>query len=1003
MNARVLARLSLSLAPVAGLCAAAALAQAAPSAAVAESAPGAESAAPSPDAALAARFAWRAYPNATLPGRAGRVVVAPSAEWLLVSIGAGFDAARLSAELPALEKGAALAEHRGIVRGRHILRVTGLDVDGLRRLATALVSRGLVADAWPALTRATGVGFTDDHLDFKADLPLGGLTEALAKAGVVEVAPTRLPGVFTGRAVDGDAIRASFALAELPEIRWAEPDLIRDVEPLELPNDPQLGEQWHLENPDGRGDINAEAAWAITTGTPETRVAIFDTGVDLDHPDLVDNIFGGFDAADGDAIPEAGCGSSEDGLGPSASCPQQQPFRESHGTSVSGLVAARGNNGINGAGVCPDCTLYPVRIIADQSGFRSLTTAEAFQRAGEDNVAAINNSWGPNLTRYFPLSAAERQALDFVTLEARGGLGIPVLFAAGNDFFTPATANPYASYEGTITVSASTQKDDFACYSDYGDVISIAAPSQGCFDGEGGIATTDYVGPDGYSGGDFTNVFGGTSAACPVATGTVGLILSINPGLTAQQVKLILQVSAAKIRADKDPWMQQFGIDLATEFEYDDHGFSKGFGYGRIDAAAAVSLAQMMPPLTGAACDAACPRCVDNRCAPDCASDADCPGAARCVDVGDGALGCALPRPAVTAPGQPCRADCDACIATVDSQFEGVSVCTSACPNGDEDCPFGFDCRRPSEGADPICIPGNQECGAAWDSVRCQSQVQVSGGGQDFCSCECIPGDPGACPEGFVCSDVQCQQGRNAITCVASSPREANYLPMCVPDPNFRRPCTTHAQCGGAMFCIDGTCSPDRGPGGCDLCTSCTADADCSEGESCVNVPSRGNHCLRHCAGPDSCPANTACTNLPGPEGDFCVNDTFNTKGICPSAWRCEVPDRCFSDADCRGESCLDNVCGGASPPDAAVVDAAVPDAAPPVEVDAAPDATPDAAPSETPDAAAPEADAGGSESPKKGGGGCQTAPVGAPGLPLGALAGLAAGLALRLRRRRAA
>lgn len=894
--------------------------------------------------AQAGRWDWRAYPNGPRDARA--VGVGVSTEWLLVAPAPGVDPDRLGAEATALGKLAAPARAEILVRGRLMLRAAGLGLEALRALADALVARGVAQDAWPALTRATGVGFTDDGVAVRFR---GSPDPAhLAKAGVELVGPTRLPDVYRARALDGDAIRAAWALLDLPETAWAEPDLIRHVKPYGLPDDPEIGRQWHLESADNRGDINANDAWAVTTGTPETRIAIFDTGVDLDHPDLVPNLEGGFDAADNDATPEAGCSSSQDGAGPARSCPNNQPFRESHGTAVSGLAAARGGNSLLGTGVCPDCSIYPVRIIADQ-GFRSLSTAEAFQRAGEENVSVINNSWGPSLTRFFPLSAAERDAFWFVTHQARGGLGIPVLFAAGNDYFSQANANPYASYPDVITVSASTQKDDFACYSDYGTVISIAAPSQGCFDGEGGVATSDVQGAEGYSAGDFTDAFGGTSAACPVASGLAGLILSVNPGLTAQQVKLVMQITAAKIRADKNPWQQQFGFDLAEAFAYDDHGFSVGFGYGRIDAGAAVLLARDMPPLAAGACGEGCPRCYEDRCAPDCQTDADCPGATRCQMLPEGVSACVIPRPAATATGEPCNPDCELCISTVDSQFSEAEICTNRCPGGDEECPFGFDCRRLNAQEPNACVPGNAECGMPWNDVQCRSQVQVSGGGQDFCSCECIPDTPGACPEGFVCSAVQCSQGRGAILCTASSERDANYLPMCVPDPNFRRPCESHGQCGGGMFCIDGTCSPDQGEGGCDLCVACGADADCNEGETCVSIPSRGTHCLKSCLNQDECTGSSVCADIPGPGPSYCINENFQAKGVCPSSWRCEVEGRCFSDDDCTGGvACIDNTCGGATPPDAAVPDAATatPDAAPP---------TPDAGPVDLEDAAAPE------------------------------------------------
>jgi MYXO-CTERM domain-containing protein len=924
-------------------------------------------------AAHADRWAWRAYPNG--PETPAGVGFERSLNWLLVAPAAGVDAARLGAEVTSLAKMPKAARAQTLVRGRVMVEVAGLDADALRALADGLITRGLASDVWPALARATGVGFTDDQLAVK----FRGTPDAahLKSAGVELLGPTRLPGVYRARAQDGDALRAAWALVDLPETLWAEPDLIRHVKALGLPDDPELGRQWHLEAADNRGDIDANTAWAVTTGTPETRIAIFDTGVDLSHPDLVENLVPGFDAADNDDDPSAGCSSSPDGAGPARACPQQQPYRESHGTAVSGLAAARGGNSLLGTGVCPDCSIYPVRIIADQ-GFRSLSTAEAFQRAGDENVSVINNSWGPSLTRYFPLSAAEREAFWFVTHEARGGLGIPVLFAAGNDYFSQANANPYASYPDVITVTASTQKDDFACYSDYGTVVSISAPSQGCFDGEGGVATADVQGAEGYSAGDFTDGFGGTSAACPVAAGLAGLILSVNPGLTAQQVRIIMQVTAAKIRADKNPWQAQFGFDLATEFDYDDHGFSLGFGYGRINAGAAVLLARDMPPLAGAACGEGCPRCFEDRCAPDCATDADCPGVTRCQALPEGATACVVPRPAPTAPGEPCTGECETCITTVDSQFSEANICTARCPNGDDDCPFGFDCRRLNAQEPAACVPGNAECGMPWNDVQCRSQVQVSGGGQDFCSCECIPGTPGACPEGFMCSSVNCQQGRGAILCTASSDRDANYLPMCVPDPNFRRACETHAQCGGGMFCIEGTCAPDQGEGGCDTCVACAADADCNAGETCVNVPSRGPHCLQECDATAACPGATICADIPGPGPSYCLNENFQSKGVCPASWRCEIEGRCFMESDCaEGVSCTENVCGGPQTPDAAT-----PDAAPVADAGPVPDAAVDPNDAEVPverdDAAISEADgdtAGEDTENAKKSSGCQFAP----------------------------
>lgn len=872
-------------------------------------------------AGAASPYDWRAYPNGERT-----VIYDLSPEWVLIDRGA-LDTAKLSAALHAHDPAAVLIDVVRLLPDRSAVQIGGLDADGLRIFGEAIVRQGLAGATWPAVTRQTGVGFFDQHLAIAFDgAPKPDLLKA---AGVRLLRESRLPGVWSAVAEDGDAVGAAWALTGRAGVRWAEPDLIRDVQTYDLPDDPEVGSQWHLENADGTGDINAEAAWQVSRGDPAIVVGIFDSGFDMDHPDLAPNIVGGFDAIDRDDDPEAGCGQSPDGAGPVGSCPGDAPFRESHGTAVAGVVAAKADNQVGGAGVCPDCGLFVVRIIGGTS-FRSLSNAEAFSRTAEAGVSVINNSWGPRLTRFFPLAQAERETFNRITTEGRDGKGVVLIFAAGNDYFTPATANPYASHPGVITVSASTRIDDFACYSNYGEVIAIAGPSRGCYDGESGIGTTDYQGGEGYANGAYTRSFGGTSAAAPVVAGVAGLVLSVNPDLTAQQVRLVLQQSAVKITADKNPWLQQIGVDLETLFAYDEHGFSQGFGYGRVDAAAAVAAAQNAGQV-GAPCDDACPRCIDDRCAPDCAADADCPGASRCVGV-EGGRACVIPAPEFGDIGQPCTVDCTTCVSTIDSNSRNAQVCTDRCES-DDDCPFGFDCRSIRDNTPTVCVPGNAECGARWGSVRCQSDVRVTGGGVEFCSCDCIPNTPGACPDGFVCQAADCAQTRDGIRC--NPARLGNYFPVCFPDPDFQAPCENHRDCSNGLFCIDGLCTADRGEGGCDTCTPCGADNPCLDGEECVTL-SRGPRCLKPCdfANPD-CPGETVCADLPGPDGDHCVNPDFGRKGICPSAWRCEQAGRCLADEDCEGGACLDeNVCEGDQEPDQGVVSdlgvdmAVIPDAA---------------------------------------------------------------------------
>ncbi|MFM6247624.1 MAG: S8 family serine peptidase, partial [Dolichospermum sp.] len=167
----------------------------------------------------------------------------------------------------------------------------------------------------------------------------------------------------------------------------------------------------------------------------------------------------------------------------------------------------------------------------------------------------------------------------------------------------------FAIHPDVITVSASTSLNKKAAYSNWGDNISVCAPSNNAppgmwFQETGfvytqpaivsslfglGILTTDQIGAAGYDSGNFTNNFGGTSSATPIVAGVAALVLSANPDLTAQQVKQILQDTADKI-VDNNP-DPQLNIDGGT---YDSNGYSQWFGYGKVNAAKAVRLAKQM-------------------------------------------------------------------------------------------------------------------------------------------------------------------------------------------------------------------------------------------------------------------------------------------------------------------------------------------------------------------------------------------------------------------------
>jgi hypothetical protein len=333
------------------------------------------------------------------------------------------------------------------------------------------------------------------------------------------------------------------------------------------PNDPEFSKQWHLHSTGQGGakvdaDVDALEAFNITFGDSSVIVAVVDSGMELGHPDL--EILPGTDVLDNDNNPAA-----EDFLFGLLS--------ENHSTAVGGVATARGNNGQGVVGACPDCPVLPIRFLSDWNIFNPPSVqdeADAFNFAVNNGAAVINNSWGPAAASA-PLPASTRAAIDNAAANGRGGLGTLVFFAAGNSNAN-ASGIGYCSYEKTICVAASNDQNKRSSYSNFGAPIDICAPSNGGV--TSGIWTTDRLGSIGYSTGNYTGAFGGTSSASPLAAGVAALVISANPSLTWSAVRQILWDTADK-------------IDLAGG-TYGPNGKSIYFGYGKVNAFAAVTQAQ---------------------------------------------------------------------------------------------------------------------------------------------------------------------------------------------------------------------------------------------------------------------------------------------------------------------------------------------------------------------------------------------------------------------------
>ncbi|MCB0755005.1 MAG: S8 family serine peptidase [Flavobacteriales bacterium] len=370
----------------------------------------------------------------------------------------------------------------------------------------------------------------------------------------------------TTKQSNGNALEIANKLHESGAFEYAEPDFLLLLKRFNT-NDPNLGYQWSLNNTGSSiqyngtpgADMNVFPAWATTTGSSTIKVAVVDEGVDLNHPDLQANLLGGYDAT--------GQGS---GGGPSGD--------DAHGTACAGIIAAAGNNNLGVAGVAYNCKIIPVRIAYGQG--TSWVTSNtwignalnwAWQTAGAD---VLSNSWGGGSS-----SSTINNAISGAVTSGRGGLGAPVLFAAGNDN----GANSYpATVTNTISVIAMSmcyeRKNPSSCDgenwwgSNYGSGADIAAPGVK-------IATTDISGSAGYASGDYTGTFNGTSSATPNAAGVMALILSANPNLTQTQARYALESTCRKVGS----YTYNSGVSGQPNGTW-----SNDLGYGLVDAYSAV-------------------------------------------------------------------------------------------------------------------------------------------------------------------------------------------------------------------------------------------------------------------------------------------------------------------------------------------------------------------------------------------------------------------------------
>lgn len=401
-------------------------------------------------------------------------------------------------------------------------------------------------NASQAVTRVAPVFKLGDRTIVATERVMVGFKRKGAKAAKIlqdmglEVIEARDREYLVKLPADADPFAVAGQLAALKEVDYAEPDFVTvgkhvpapapgDAGPKSEPGplgsgDPQLSMQYAPKI------TQAVEAWKLQSGSPSVIIAILDEGVDSQHEDLQAAIVGTYDGIDDDTF-------------------QEPNAWDGHGTACAGLAAAIANNDKGLRGIGAGCSLQGIRIAYAESPGAGWTTSNsaitrAIDWAWENGAWVLSNSWGGGAPSSAIVNAFER-----ARTQGRGGKGCVIVVAAGNDS-GPVTFP--GNLGNVLTVSASNEFDEFKSKgsedgetwwgSNFGPEVDVAAP---------GVhnLTTDISGEGGYSDMDYHLSFNGTSSACPIVAGAVGLLLSAKPDLSEEQARAIVKETADKVGA----------------------------------------------------------------------------------------------------------------------------------------------------------------------------------------------------------------------------------------------------------------------------------------------------------------------------------------------------------------------------------------------------------------------------------------------------------------------
>lgn len=340
-------------------------------------------------------------------------------------------------------------------------------------------------------------------------------------------------------------------------------------------SDPRLSDQWYLQPASvGSEGVGATAAWSLNATGSGVRVAILDGPVESTHEDLERNVVAQavYDYRKGSASPPLPCASTE-----------------WHGTAVAGIIAATRNNGLGGAGVAPAAKLALYNPI---STGETAHLADALERDLASNHV-YHNSWGsPDDGRLHATDPAVANAIARGLAQGRGGRGALYVFASGNGgclrgSVGSCTSRDLASFDGylnlpgVITACVANRQGALPSSAEEGENLLVCGLSGG---GQTPAITT--TAPQHAYRSDFD----GASAAAPMVSGVIALMLSVRPDLSWRDIRLILAATARENQPN-DPSWETTALTRPGPLQVMKR-FSRKFGFGVVDAQAAVTAAQ---------------------------------------------------------------------------------------------------------------------------------------------------------------------------------------------------------------------------------------------------------------------------------------------------------------------------------------------------------------------------------------------------------------------------